>query len=146
MSRVERGKNLKVHTVILVTVLAVDLLQLVLDRSEINLQRRVIAAAYAMLAFSKVIVICLTVIVVVPWGIIIQGIQQLGDISFRVSGSYVNTNLFGELEPVTDLDMAIESVDPRLRVRQVIVFVDKPAEQSGALVLSFAGIPFPVVK
>jgi hypothetical protein len=54
----------------------------------------------------------------------------------------VDTNLFSELESVADLDMAVESIDPWLRVRQVIILIDKPAEQSGALVLSFAGIPF----
>jgi hypothetical protein len=54
-----------------------------------------------------------------------------------------DTNLFSQLESVADLDMAIESIDPRLRVRQVVVLVDKPRQQSGALVLSLAGIPFP---
>jgi hypothetical protein len=45
VSRVESGKNFKVNAKVLLTVLAVDLLQLVLDRSEINLQSGVVAAA-----------------------------------------------------------------------------------------------------
>ena len=45
VSRVEGGKNFKVNAKVLLTVLAVDLLQLVLDRSEINLQSGVVAAA-----------------------------------------------------------------------------------------------------
>ena len=78
VSRVECGKNFKVNAKVLLTVLAVDLLQLVLDRSEINLQSGVIAAALSESVFSiQAVGICLTVVVVISRGKIVQGIQQL---------------------------------------------------------------------
>jgi hypothetical protein len=42
--------------------------------------------------------------------------------------------------------MTIESVHPRLSVRQIVVLVDEPGEKSGTLVLSLAGIPLPWVQ
>jgi len=56
-----------------------------------------------------------------------------------------DANLFCKPESMADLDMTIESVDPRLGVRQVFALVDEPGEQSGALILSFASIPFPEI-
>jgi hypothetical protein len=53
VSRMERGQYFEVNAMVFVTVFAVDLLQLVLYWGEINLQVRVVPAAYTLLVFSS---------------------------------------------------------------------------------------------